>query len=101
MDNALYIEAVLLAFSDKDNLSNNILFQRVGDVVLYNKELDDTVYAFSADDGECVKSYYMNFDNRNIPQEYKYDFEKLWEEGKEKAILLLFARQGNGFLASF
>lgn len=91
VDNTLKIENVLLTYSDKDkdNLSNNVLFQRVGDEIMYNKELSDTVYVFSADDGECVKSYYMNFAKQNIPQEYKYDFEKLWDDGKDKAYVYI------------
>lgn len=91
VDNALNIESVLLTFSDKDkdNLSNNTLFQRAGDEVLYNKELNDTVYAFSAADGECVRSYCMQFGSRNIPQEYKHDFEKLWDDGKDKAYVYM------------
>jgi len=90
VDNLLKIEKLYLNFNkeDKDNLSNNNVFQRVDDQIFYNKEMSDTIYAFS-DEGELEKSYYINFSGKNVPQEYKFDFEKLMDDGKEKAYAYL------------
>lgn len=84
VDNNFNITNVLLTFNEKDmdNLANCNLFQRADDRIIYNKELSDTIYAFS-DKGKCIKSYCMDFSGLNVPQEYKYDFEKLMEDAKE------------------
>ena len=86
VDNKFNIINVLLTFDskDKDNLANDNLFQRAGDEIIYNKELNDTIYAFN-DEGACKRAYSMNFAGVNVSQEYKHDFERLWEDGKDKA----------------
>ena len=82
-DNSLNIEKVLLSFNekDKDNLVHNNILQKSDDKIIYNKEMSDSVYVFS-NDGKCIQAYHMDFGGSTVPQEYKYDFEKLFDENK-------------------
>lgn len=82
-NNSLTIEKVLLSFNekDKDNLAHNNVFQKSGNEIIYNKEMSDSVYVFSKN-GECVNAYYINFGGATVPQEYKYNFERLFDEDK-------------------
>lgn len=73
---------------DKDNLANNNVIQKVNGQIFYNKEMSDTVYVFS-DKGDYLKSYFINFSGKNVPQEYKFDFEKLLYDDKEKLYAYL------------
>ncbi len=84
-DNSLNIEKVLLSFNekDKDNLAHNNILQKTDDKIVYNKEMSDSIYIFS-ENGKCINTYYMNFEGAKVPQEYKCDFEKLYDEGKSK-----------------
>lgn len=84
VDKDMKIEKVLLRYSadDKDGLANSNQFQRAGDRIFYNKELDDTLYAFSLV-GECVNRYLIDFGDKKLPTCYRHDFERMIEEGKD------------------
>ena len=80
----LEIENILLSYTDKDKdlLANDNIFQKIGKEIIYSKEMNDTIYKFS-EQGECMKSYCIDFLGLNVPKEYKYDFEKLLDDDKQ------------------
>lgn len=77
-DSTLAITQTLLSYQKEefdDRVTDN-LFQRVKNAVYYNKVVNDSVYMFSSQ-GDMQKCYYFNFNNRNVPNDEKFSYEKL------------------------
>ena len=89
-DSTLTITKTMLSYQKEeldDRITDN-LFQRVKNIIYYNKVVNDSVYAFS-NRGNMQKCYYFNFNNRNVPNNEKYSYDKLCSsKGKEKYIYL-------------
>lgn len=89
-DSTLTITKTLLSYQQEecdDRITDN-LFQRVKNSIYYNKVVNDSVYVFS-DRGNIQKCYYFNFNNRNVPDDEKYSYDKLSSsKGKEKYAYL-------------
>ena len=87
-DSTLTITKTLLSYQKEefdDRITDN-LFQRVKNTIYYNKVVNDSVYVFS-NQGNIQKCYCFNFNNRNVPNDEKYSYDKLSSSnGKEKYV---------------
>lgn len=85
-DSLLKIQKVLSNYQEdelNDKITDNV-FQECDNTIFYNKAVNDSVYAFSAD-GKPLTCYYFNLNNQNVPDPLKYSYNKLLEEnGKKK-----------------
>ncbi|MDR1553184.1 MAG: 6-bladed beta-propeller [Prevotellaceae bacterium] len=64
-------------------------FMQTENHILYNKQINNNVYAFSHD-GKLEKIYQFDFGKKNVPNEYKKDIEKNWEGFRFRCCLKCF-----------
>lgn len=80
-DNNLKIKKTYLSYSSENNDDkfNYNLFQTTGNIFLYNKSVNDTVYSFNMENGEMGKALVFDFGKRTVPDELKNSYDKLSE----------------------
>lgn len=85
-DSEFNIETVLLSFSEDfmDNKFTNNIFQEVGDRIIYNKPVNDTIYTISRL-GELGKTYYVDFKSNKVPTEIADDYQLISDNRETKS----------------
>lgn len=91
MDSDFKKKEILLKYESKDkaNRMANNFFQKVNDTIIYNCPVSDDIYLFSCKDGKPLGAYTICFDGKNIPNEKKYDYEKLSSSGERNKYLFI------------
>jgi hypothetical protein len=62
---------------------------KVKNQILYNRPIDNNVYAFSSD-GVLEKVYRFDFGKKNVPDEYKKAIEENWDQFESRCCLKNF-----------
>jgi len=74
---------------DNDNKGSDNIFQDVNNFILYNKATNDTIFAFSKN-GQLIENYYFDFGSNKVPEDLRYDHEKLAVERTKRNIIYFY-----------
>lgn len=89
-DTLFSIKKMYFSYDDKflDNKGNKNIFTEYSGGLLYNKPVNDTVFLFDFD-GNLTRSFFFDFGQYMLPDEYKNDYVKYVGE-KEKRFRYMY-----------
>ena len=73
-------------YVDENFVIGSGTFTCFGDRILYHRTIDNFVYEFS-NEGESLKTYFFDFDKRDVPNNVRKNIEENWEELKRYSFI--------------